>query len=218
MTQTTSFTILDLPAAAVTVSRDEMRDMLIDWAILRVRDGLPSDATLIAEYSINMLLPSKLRAAAKFKFSKGLIHHCRKTLNVGYDYDRKVKVRGGKGATGGATWQQAVVVPNPYGDGDIITPLTIHQKDVLAKDTKGYIFAADTAWYLRCETLTHAQRDAGFGRSDYDYYADSNAESIDFSDVKPFFYHRTKQLVKHRTISSPNIKVVTFKGSTYLLV
>jgi hypothetical protein len=209
----------DLAIASI-VTHDELRDSLLDLPIDKLREEKPISTMVVADYCIDMLQKGKLRAGAAAAFPHGLFHDCRKTISVNYSYDKKMRNRtnGQEGAKGGPTWQQAVLMPHPWREGvEVLTPLTVHQADVLAHTVEGWLFVRNARAYLRGEPLTLRQRAAGFGRGDWDNYLDENNDSIPFEDVRPWFYDRAKQPVNHRTITLSNISRMTFGGQTFVV-
>lgn len=171
---------------------------------------------LVVTYQTDMLGKGKLKAGAKVAFTKGLVHKVRKTVRMGYDYATVVENRtdGEETAKGGKTWQQAYTINE--GGKIRITAMTVHKDDIKIMDNDGNIVLNDNARaYLRYEPLTDEQLAAGFGKNDSDKYADKDGEEIDFDKVKPFFYDREPQIVKHRTLSMLNVISIKVDGTTH---
>jgi len=196
--------------ALVALNRDGLLQALIKRAL--ERDGRGD--VMIVEYETDMTQSSsvskpKLRAA----FPNGLRHIVRTTVQVNYDYARKVENRtdGAETAKGGPTWQRAVVI-----DG-CMTPLTVHNKDVATDEPLTFIPNARA--YLRYEPLTDAQREGGFGKGDFSRYETVNADGewveVAYADVQPIFYDRAETAVNHRTLSLKNVTAMRFGGIDY---
>lgn len=189
----------------VVIDHDQLLHLLIKRAL--ENDGRGD--MLLVDYSSDMLKKGKLRAAARSAFDNGLRHVVRATVQVNYDYDRKLQNRtdGAERAKGGPTWQHAVVI-----DG-CKTPLTVHAKDV-ATETP-LTFVPNARAYLRYEPLTEAQRENGFGAADFSRYEDDDGNEIAYASVKPFFFDRQPSAVNHRTLTLSNVTRVRMAGVVY---
>jgi hypothetical protein len=200
-----SQTVVPRRGTVIVISRNDLLQLLIERALKR--DGRGD--MFIVEYVTDMLAKGKLRAAAKGVFPDGLRHIVRKTIQVNYNYARKLENRtgGAETASGGPTWQRAVEI-----DG-CLTPLTVHRADVVAE--KPLTFVPNARAYLRYEPLTEKQRNAGFGGADFDRYEDGHGSIVPSASVWPFFFARKKQAVNHRTLALHNVTAVRMDGILY---
>lgn len=197
------------PAAAaqtvVVIKHDDLLRLLIQRSL--ERDGRGD--VMVVDYKTDMLRKSKLRAAARTAFDNGLFREVRTTIQVNYNYDKKLQNRtdGREKAVGGKTWQRAVVV------NDKLTPLTVHASDLLTDNPQ--TFAPGARAYLRYEPLTAKQRNSNFGKGDYSKYVDAAGDEIPAETVKPFYFDRKPQAVNHRTLGLANVTAVRFGGVVY---
>ena len=196
--------VTPVPTVSV-IDHDQLLQLLLDRAVQRNGRG----DTFVVEYATDMLGKGKLRASARAVFQEGINHIVRKTIQVNYDYATKVENRtdGAETAKGGPTWQHAVEI-NGH-----LTPLTVHRADVATETPLTFIPGARA--YLRYEPLTDAQKQAGFGKGDYDRYQTDSGEVIPYETVEPFFFDREKTTVNHRTLSLSNITGVRLSGIVY---
>ena len=188
----------------IVVDYDELVHLLLERTI--GRDGRGD--VFIVDYSIDMLKKGKLSAAARSAFPNGIFHVARQTIQVNYDYGKKLENRtdGAEHAKGG-NWQYAVTVNNKY------TPFSTHKNDV-AND-KPLTLISGARLYLRYEPLTEEQRDSGFGKGDFSKYMDIDGNEIAYVTVKPFFFARKEQAVSHRTLTIGNVTAVRFGGNMF---
>jgi len=161
---------------------------------------------LVVSYQTDMLAKGKMKSIAKATFTNGLTHKVRKTVRIGYDYATVVENRtdGEQTAKGGKTWQQAFTINE---NGKVrITALTVHKDDVDNIDADSNVHLKSNARaYLRYEPLTDEQKAAGFAKNDSDAYFDNDGNEISIDAIKPFFYEREVQIVKHRTLNMLNL-------------
>jgi hypothetical protein len=187
------------------VNLDTLRDFLITRTLIGQKGNI-----MIVEYKINMLGKGKLKAAAKKFFTNGIFRHVKTTINVNYDFGTKFENRTGEEYEAKGNWQQAVIV------GGHISPLSIHKKDVEQLEPVMKIRHNANA-YLRYESMTENQRNAGFGRNDFSHYVDANGIEIDKETVKPFYFDREEQIINHRTLTLSNVIRMQVDGEIYEL-
>ena len=205
----------------VTTIPAEMEQVVFtDYSkMLGMLSQLYGGKVLVVTYETDMLAKGKLKAGAKTIFINGLKHKVRKTIRMCYDYATVVEYRtdGEETAKGGNTWQQAFTINDK---GKVrITALTVHKDDVESIDNDSNVHLKDNARaYLRYEPLTDEQVVAGFAKNDSDKYFDNDSKEVDKDKLKPFFYDRKPQIVKHRTLSMMNVISIKVDGVTHHIV
>ena len=187
------------------VGADELRDLLVN----RTLQGRGTTMVSV-EYSTDPT--TKMRAAGKAIYA-GSRHLARKTVMVGYDYDATLQRRtaGAERATGGPTWQRAVVM------GGAISAFTVHADDCVSDGAETTQLKSGARVYLRYALLTPAQEAAGFSKADYSRYIDAHGNPLDYDALKTYFYASKPGAAKvaHRTLGFSNVTAVKFEGITY---
>jgi hypothetical protein len=188
-----------------SLSYQELIDKLLERSVeLNGRGDI-----MVVDYQTDMLKKGKLRAAAQAAFSDGLRRVVRATIQVSYDYDKKLQNRtdGAEKAKGGPTWQRPVLVNGKF------SSFASHKADFVNETDEMLI--PDARIYVRYEKLTEAQRSAGFGKNDFSRYETDNGDIVDEADVREFYFDKKPQTVQHRVLTLQAVKEIKFGGQNY---
>ncbi|MDP8218427.1 MAG: hypothetical protein P9M03_06855 [Candidatus Theseobacter exili] len=203
-TQTATTQTVD-PTVVESITYQELIDILLTRSVeLNGRGDI-----MVVDYQTDMLKKGKLRAAARSAFPDGLKRIVRATIQVNYDYGKKLENRtnGAEKAKGGPTWQRPVMVNGKF------TAMASHKADFVNETDEKLITNARI--YVRYEKLTPAQKAAGFGKNDFSRYETDNGDIVDGADVEEFYFDRPKQTVQHRVLTLGAVKDMKVSGKNY---